>query len=44
MERFEIDLISIADDKKCDFAIWQALCNGFFVQVVHKEQKGNEMK
>ena len=42
MERFEIDLISVADDKKRNLAVRQALCNGFFMQVAHKEgEKGN---
>ena len=42
MERFEIELISVADDKKRHLAVRQALCNGFFMQVAHKEgEKGN---
>ncbi|KIM61315.1 hypothetical protein SCLCIDRAFT_25946 [Scleroderma citrinum Foug A] len=42
MERFEIELISVADQKKSHLAVRQALCNGFFMQVAHKEgEKGN---
>ncbi|KAI6008788.1 P-loop containing nucleoside triphosphate hydrolase protein [Pisolithus orientalis] len=42
MERFEIELISICDEKKRHLAIRQVLCCGFFMQVAHKEgEKGN---
>ncbi|KAL4081036.1 P-loop containing nucleoside triphosphate hydrolase protein [Scleroderma citrinum] len=40
MERFEIELMSIADEKKRCLAIRQALCCGFFMQVAYK---GDEM-
>lgn len=42
MERFEVELVSIADEKKRHLSIRQALCCGFFMQVAHKEgEKGN---
>ncbi|KAI6144401.1 P-loop containing nucleoside triphosphate hydrolase protein [Pisolithus tinctorius] len=42
MERFEIELISIGDEKKRHLAIRQVLCCGFFMQVAHKEgEKGS---
>ncbi|KAG2071377.1 P-loop containing nucleoside triphosphate hydrolase protein [Suillus decipiens] len=37
MERFEVELISVQDQKKMFMAIRQALCCGFFTQVAHKE-------
>ncbi|KAG2336630.1 P-loop containing nucleoside triphosphate hydrolase protein [Suillus weaverae] len=44
MERFEVELISVQDQKKMFTAIRQALCCGFFMQVAHKEgEKGNYM-
>ncbi|KAI6008792.1 P-loop containing nucleoside triphosphate hydrolase protein [Pisolithus orientalis] len=40
--RFEIELISIGDEKKRHLAIRQVLCCGFFMQVAHKEgEKGS---
>ncbi|KAL1742972.1 P-loop containing nucleoside triphosphate hydrolase protein [Schizophyllum fasciatum] len=42
MERYELDLLSIADEKKMYFNIRQALVCGFFMQVAHKEgEKGS---
>ncbi|TFK39329.1 P-loop containing nucleoside triphosphate hydrolase protein [Crucibulum laeve] len=42
MERFDIDLISLSDEKKLYQNIRQALVCGFFMQVAHKEgDKGN---
>lgn len=42
MERFEVELVSVADEKKRHLAIRQTLCCGFFMQVAHKEgEKGN---
>ena len=42
MERFEVDLVSLADDAKLFVNIRQALVCGFFMQVAHKEgEKGN---
>ncbi|KAH9475508.1 DEAH-box ATP-dependent RNA helicase prp43 [Psilocybe cubensis] len=42
MERFDIDLISLSDEKKLFVNIRQALVCGFFMQVAHKEgEKGN---
>ncbi|EAU81615.1 pre-mRNA-splicing factor ATP-dependent RNA helicase PRP43 [Coprinopsis cinerea okayama7 len=42
MERFEIASVSLADTKKLYVAIRQALVNGFFMQVAHREgEKGN---
>ncbi|KAG2148222.1 P-loop containing nucleoside triphosphate hydrolase protein [Suillus bovinus] len=43
MERFEVELVSVQDQKKMFMAIRQALCCGFFMQVAHKEggEKGN---
>jgi len=42
MERFEVELVSVQDQKKMFLAIRQALCCGFFMQVAHKEgEKGN---
>ncbi|KAL4061704.1 P-loop containing nucleoside triphosphate hydrolase protein [Scleroderma yunnanense] len=42
MERYEVELVSIGDEKKRHLAIRQALCCGFFMQVAHKEgEKGN---
>jgi pre-mRNA-splicing factor ATP-dependent RNA helicase DHX15/PRP43 len=44
MEQFEVELISVQDQKKMFMAIRQALCTGFFMQVAHKEgDKGNYM-
>ncbi|KAG0695848.1 P-loop containing nucleoside triphosphate hydrolase protein [Suillus ampliporus] len=44
MERFEVELVSVQDQKKMFMAIRQALCCGFFMQVAHKEgEKGNYM-
>ena len=41
MERFDIDLISLQDEKKLYLKIRQALVCGFFMQVAHKEgEKG----
>ncbi|KAG1722881.1 P-loop containing nucleoside triphosphate hydrolase protein [Suillus paluster] len=43
MERFEVELVSV-QDQKMYMAIRQALCCGFFMQVAHKEgEKGNYM-
>ncbi|KAF8958432.1 P-loop containing nucleoside triphosphate hydrolase protein [Flammula alnicola] len=42
MERFDIEAISIKDEKKLFVNIRQALVCGFFMQVAHKEgEKGN---
>ncbi|KAH6879675.1 P-loop containing nucleoside triphosphate hydrolase protein [Coprinopsis sp. MPI-PUGE-AT-0042] len=42
MERFEIASVSLADTKKLYVNIRQALVNGFFMQVAHREgEKGN---
>ncbi|KDR75659.1 hypothetical protein GALMADRAFT_121825 [Galerina marginata CBS 339.88] len=42
MERFDVDLISLSDEKKLFVNIRQALVCGFFMQVAHKEgEKGN---
>ncbi|KIM87769.1 hypothetical protein PILCRDRAFT_814484 [Piloderma croceum F 1598] len=42
MERFEVELVSIQDEKKLWFSVRQALVCGFFMQVAHKEgEKGN---
>ena len=42
MERFEIASISLADTKKLYVSVRQALVNGFFMQVAHREgEKGN---
>ncbi|KAF8882288.1 P-loop containing nucleoside triphosphate hydrolase protein [Infundibulicybe gibba] len=42
MERFEIELISLQDEKKLHLNIRQALVCGFFMQVAHREgEKGN---
>ena len=42
MERFEVELISIQDEKKLWLSVRQALVCGFFMQVAHKEgEKGN---
>ncbi|KAF8970959.1 P-loop containing nucleoside triphosphate hydrolase protein [Flammula alnicola] len=42
MERFDIEAISITDEKKLFVNIRQALVCGFFMQVAHKEgEKGN---
>ncbi|KAG1810652.1 P-loop containing nucleoside triphosphate hydrolase protein [Suillus subaureus] len=44
MERFEVELVSLQDQKKMFMAIRQSLCCGFFMQVAHKEgEKGNYM-
>jgi pre-mRNA-splicing factor ATP-dependent RNA helicase DHX15/PRP43 len=37
MEQFEIDSISLTDTKKLYVNIRQALVNGFFMQVAHRE-------
>ena len=42
MERFEVDLVSHADQKKLFHNVRQALVCGFFMQVAHKEgEKGS---
>jgi pre-mRNA-splicing factor ATP-dependent RNA helicase DHX15/PRP43 len=42
MERFEVELVSIQDEKKLWLSVRQALVCGFFMQVAHKEgEKGN---
>ncbi|KAE9382575.1 DUF1605-domain-containing protein, partial [Gymnopus androsaceus JB14] len=42
MERFEVELISMEDERKRNNGIRQALVCGFFMQVAHKEgEKGN---
>jgi pre-mRNA-splicing factor ATP-dependent RNA helicase DHX15/PRP43 len=42
MERFEIDSASVNDTKKLYTYIRQALVNGFFMQVAHREgEKGS---
>lgn len=42
MERFDVDLVSLSDEKKLFVNIRQALVCGFFMQVAHKEgEKGN---
>lgn len=42
MERFDVDLVSLADERKLHVNIRQALVCGFFMQVAHKEgEKGN---
>ncbi|KAG0695850.1 P-loop containing nucleoside triphosphate hydrolase protein [Suillus ampliporus] len=44
MERFEVELVSVQDQKKMFMVIRRALCCGFFMQVAHKEgEKGNYM-
>ncbi|EDR10005.1 uncharacterized protein LACBIDRAFT_178572, partial [Laccaria bicolor S238N-H82] len=43
MERFDIDLLSMSDEKKLYTNIRKALVCGFFMQVAHKKEgeKGN---
>ena len=42
MERFDLDVISLQDEKKLYLKIGQALVCGFFMQVAHNEGgKGN---
>lgn len=42
MERYDVDIISIQDERKLYINIRQALVCGFFMQVAHKEgEKGN---
>jgi pre-mRNA-splicing factor ATP-dependent RNA helicase DHX15/PRP43 len=42
MERFEIELVTLADEGKLFVKIRQALVCGFFMQIAHKEgEKGN---
>ncbi|KAE9399667.1 P-loop containing nucleoside triphosphate hydrolase protein [Gymnopus androsaceus JB14] len=42
MERYEVELISMEDERKRNNGIRQALVCGFFMQVAHKEgEKGN---
>ena len=42
MERFEVELISIQDEKKLWQSVRRALVCGFFMQVAHKEgEKGS---
>ena len=42
MERYEIAILSTADERKRSINIRRALCCGFFMQVAHKEgDKGN---
>jgi pre-mRNA-splicing factor ATP-dependent RNA helicase DHX15/PRP43 len=42
MERFEIELVSTADQRKFYDNVRMALCCGFFMQVAHKEgEKGS---
>jgi pre-mRNA-splicing factor ATP-dependent RNA helicase DHX15/PRP43 len=40
MERFEIELVTLADEAKLFVKIRQALVCGFFMQIAHKEGKG----
>ena len=37
MERFEVELVSLSDERKLYIKIRQALVCGFFMQVAHKE-------
>jgi pre-mRNA-splicing factor ATP-dependent RNA helicase DHX15/PRP43 len=42
MERFEIELVSLNEEKKLYLAVRQVLVCGFFMQIAHKEgEKGN---
>ena len=42
MERFEVELLTIDDERKLHIAIQQTLVCGFFMQVAHKEgEKGS---
>lgn len=42
MERFEVELISVQDERKMWENVRKALVCGFFMQVAHKEgEKGN---
>lgn len=42
MERYDVDLVSLSDERKLFVNIRQALVCGFFMQVAHKEgEKGN---
>ena len=42
MERFDVDLVTLSDEKKLYTNIRKALVCGFFMQVAHKEgEKGN---
>jgi pre-mRNA-splicing factor ATP-dependent RNA helicase DHX15/PRP43 len=41
MERFNIDLLSLSDEKELYTNIRQTLVCGFFMQVAHKGEKGN---
>ncbi|KAG2129133.1 P-loop containing nucleoside triphosphate hydrolase protein [Suillus clintonianus] len=42
MERFEVELVSMQDQREMSLAIRQALCCGYFMQVAHKVGgKGN---
>ena len=42
MERLEIDLVTVSDEKKLFINVRKALVAGFFMQVAHKEgEKGN---
>lgn len=44
MERHEIAIVSIGDERKRSINIRKALCCGFFMQVAHKEgERGNYM-
>ena len=42
MERFEVELVSIQDERKLWPAVRQALVCGFFMQVAHKQHKEGE--
>ncbi|ELU35913.1 oligonucleotide/oligosaccharide-binding (OB)-fold domain-containing protein [Rhizoctonia solani AG-1 IA] len=39
MERFDLDLVSIQDERKRSLGVRQALVCGFFMQVAHKGDK-----
>ena len=42
MERYEVELVSVTDERKLWLSVRQALVCGFFMQVAHKEgEKGN---
>lgn len=42
MERYEVELVSMQDERKLWQSVRQALVCGFFMQVAHKEgEKGN---
>lgn len=42
MQKFDVDLLSLNDEKKLYAAIWQVLICGLFIHVAHKEGENGQ--